>query len=96
MLSLVAGHLNLKSHCTIPPMIAFLCSATGQQIAVIDIPGEPVCGLDFCDSCDDCMVCCAYYDCRPDQTAGHCRIVYEDQWPSFASEHPGAVIRAAD
>jgi len=53
-------------------------------VGYIEVPGGPICGLDFCEACSgDCMAC---YFCP------HPRMVYEDELADFLEEHEGATL----
>lgn len=61
-------------------MRAAVYAASGDRLlGHIEVPGDPICGFDFCERCHgDCMSC---WDC------GHDRIVYEDGLAEFLEEH---------
>lgn len=66
-------------------MRAELYTKWGERLlAYIYVPCGPVCGIDFCESCEDCMAC--FY-------CGCTLIVYEDQWAEFMEHHPDAVVK---
>ena len=39
----------------------------------------PVCGVDFCDTCGDCLACCIEDDCIDARNEGHFWVVCEDK-----------------
>lgn len=44
---------------------------------VIDtIEAEPKCGIDFCDSCGDCLACYSAFDCAVRGDYGHRWVLY--------------------
>jgi hypothetical protein len=61
-----------------------LCDDRGERIGWIYTDDRPVCGLDFCDSCGDCLSC---YDCPCSSW-----VVYADGLAGFLEEHEGARV----
>ena len=55
------------------------------------LEAEPLCGVDFCDYCGDCLSC---YMSDPCPDGAHLWVVYEDQEAEFLQRHPGAKLEA--
>jgi hypothetical protein len=43
------------------------------------VEAEPVCGLDFCDSCGDCLNCYGGDECLEGYDGKHYWVVYQDK-----------------
>ena len=47
--------------------------------------GDPVCGIDFCDQCGDCLHCYWDDECYPYPGEGHSWVIYRNS--ASADEH---------
>lgn len=71
-------------------MSASLYNGTGNDYLGTINNVSPICGVDFCDSCGDCLAC---YDSDPCPTRdNHQWVVYEDELTQFIDRHSGALI----
>lgn len=64
-------------------MMASVYVASGDKlIGRIEVP-KPICGIDFCERCEDCMSC---WRCS------HERIVYKEDLAGFLEEHNDSIV----
>ena len=48
---------------------------------------KPVCEVDYCDHCGDCLVCHIEDDCKWSSGRGHAWILYADKVEAFIVAH---------
>jgi hypothetical protein len=64
-------------------MIAYVTAIPGNR-PTRQVEAQPECGVDFCDSCGDCLVCNIEDPCHESESGEHFWVVYADRKPERA------------
>lgn len=59
-------------------MIVYIYTSDGSSLLRTE-DREPMCGVDFCDRCGDCLECFGYDACGDTGRDAHLWVMYEDE-----------------
>lgn len=60
-------------------------SKCGKRVFSFD--AEPVCAVDYCNRCGDCLVCDIEDDCNGEDGRGHVWVVFSEEADAFLKTH---------
>jgi hypothetical protein len=76
-------------------LVATMCEKLGAADLAVIAGAEPVCGVDLCDRCGDCLSCYPGACFEGGQSyPDHRWIVYADQFFGWLDEHPDVELVA--
>jgi len=73
-------------------MRAELWGDDGDFLEWIEVPSRPICGLDFCAACSECLSCECDHLCAHSDDGEHPWAAMENELETFLAAHPGAAM----